>query len=77
MGAARWFITPMVLALAAAPGFAQPRQSGEAAPWLGTFMLGGSLWPGLREVALPPNGYEALELGRFHTTGGKDRKSVV
>lgn len=70
MGKARWFIAPMALALAAAPGFAQPRQSGEAAPWLGTFLLGGSLWPGLREVALPPKGYEALELGRFHTTGG-------
>lgn len=39
-------------------------------PWVATFQLGASSWPALRNVAIPPGGYEVLELGGFNPTGG-------
>jgi hypothetical protein len=55
----------VVVVLATVPG-----QSQERAPWLATFQLGVSHWPGLRDVAIPPSGYEVLDLGHFQTNGG-------
>lgn len=62
------FPRPLALALGllALPATAQeaPHPS-----WAATFMLGGSAWPGLKDVALPPAGYDTVDLGAFKTTG--------
>ncbi len=70
MGMQHRFLLLVMVALSAAQGLSQASATPGRTTWVGTFQLGASVWPGLRDVSIPPSGFEVLDLGRFQTTGG-------